>query len=352
MWLFFLAGKHESVRIPSERLARQFPAGCKKQNTGFVAHVPWAEQGKPVQVRRRRATVMCSRLCQNAIAERREGGSAAHSQETYKALIPIRGRENLCDPTDEGRSAHIGGIGLRKDKTRKYSDARAWVNKQLDARTNAALAERNQAFAVLHAQDGDEQLLGYLCRCAKELGKSPCMDEVIGGKYIAGRFGGWVQAVIAAGLPAPTKKTAPNGRKIYRDELKRQAGLYRRQQEQRREDRKRADQEKAERVRSEKQSRRERDMRWGAEHPDLSYDGLAAYLRKCAAEMGRSPYSGDVVGGEYIRKYFGAWVLALSYANLPIPAGVKAPTAAQERELQARINRCKPAKSPEAYTIE
>lgn len=41
-------------------------------------------KGSPVKVRRRRATVMCRRHCQIAIAEKREGGSAAQSQETYK----------------------------------------------------------------------------------------------------------------------------------------------------------------------------------------------------------------------------------------------------------------------------
>lgn len=53
---------------------------------GFVACGEQAEQGKPVEVRRRRATVMCQGYCQNAIAEKWEGGSAAQSQETYKTM--------------------------------------------------------------------------------------------------------------------------------------------------------------------------------------------------------------------------------------------------------------------------
>ena len=323
MAFLFAEKGYIGANLPAKMTLQSLQGKSKNRIQVLWPILPWAEQGKPVRIRRRRATVMCPRLCQNAIAERREGGSAAQSQETYKTEIPIQGRENLCDPSDEGIAPILGGIGLSKDKKPEYSDARAWINKQLDARTNAALAEQEKAFAELHAQDSNAQLLDYLRRCAKELGKSPYMDEVIGGKYIAGRFGGWVQAVIAAGLPVPTKKAAPNGRKIYRDELKRQAALYRKEQTQRREDRKRSDQEKAERVRSEKQARLERDMQWGEIHRDMTEEDLLSYLRSCAEGLGRTPYTAEVEGGKYISRRLGGWAAAIERAGLPRPQDVR-----------------------------
>lgn len=68
---------------------------------------------------------------------------------------------------------------------------------------NAALIERDKAWAAEHERDSDEQLLDYLCRCAAELGHSPLRREVLGSTYIAERFGNWAVALTMASLPLP-----------------------------------------------------------------------------------------------------------------------------------------------------
>ena len=93
-------------------------------------------------------------------------------------------------------------------------------------RTEAVLDARNKAFPKEHSKDTDAQLLQYLCSCAKQIGHSPDMCEVIGGLYIARRFGGWKNAIAKAGLPRP--KTAPkwSRRWIVLQERKRQRELF------------------------------------------------------------------------------------------------------------------------------
>lgn len=113
-------------------------------------------------------------------------------------------------------------------KKKAYFDAQQFVNRKLEEATNRALKEKHAQFAIDHIHDTDAQLLAYLRECAMELGHQPKSDEIIGGGYISYRFHNWTMALAAAGLDLPRKKVSANGRKIYRDELKVQAALYRR----------------------------------------------------------------------------------------------------------------------------
>lgn len=112
-------------------------------------------------------------------------------------------------------------------KRKAYFDAQAFVNSRLEEATNRALKEKNTKFAIDHIHDTDAQLLDYLRKCAEEIGHLPKSDEIIGGGYLSYRFGGWGRVLAAANLDLPRKKVSANGRKIYRDELKVQAALYR-----------------------------------------------------------------------------------------------------------------------------
>lgn len=118
-------------------------------------------------------------------------------------------------------------LDLSKKNKKPYFDAQQYVNDMLEKRTNAALKQKNAEFAKVNAETGNEELLAYLKKCAAELGHHPHMEEVIGGSFIAKRFGTWQTAMKLAGLMPLGVKPQPNRRMIYKKELKIQAALYR-----------------------------------------------------------------------------------------------------------------------------
>ena len=90
-------------------------------------------------------------------------------------------------------------------------------------KTMRQLALDEAEFADLHAADTDEEILAYLLGWAKRLKHSPNLCEVVGGEYIAARFGSWERALEMAGLPkAPDNPPKRWHRLVYLDELKRQ----------------------------------------------------------------------------------------------------------------------------------
>ena len=74
-------------------------------------------------------------------------------------------------------------------------DFQAWAQNQISKRTEAALKERDEAFAARHAETPLPQLAQYLKRCAETLKHSPSPAEVDGGAFIAFRELGSSNAV-------------------------------------------------------------------------------------------------------------------------------------------------------------
>lgn len=70
-------------------------------------------------------------------------------------------------------------------------------------RVEAGLKIREAAFRQQYAEAPDEQLLRYVRQCAGQVGHTPNGCEVIGGSYIAERFGGWGNVIRLCGLPKP-----------------------------------------------------------------------------------------------------------------------------------------------------
>ena len=68
-------------------------------------------------------------------------------------------------------------------------DGRNWHEQHIAKRTRAALDEQDRAFAERHAGDTLAELACYLRRCAEHWGRSPAPCEIVGGSYIADRFG-------------------------------------------------------------------------------------------------------------------------------------------------------------------
>ena len=106
-------------------------------------------------------------------------------------------------------------------------DGRNWHEQHIAKRTRAALDEQDRAFAEHHAGDTLAELACYLRRYAEHWGRSPAPCEIVGGSYIAERFGSWSDALRAAHLnPAYSHPhNRSNGR--YQREKKRQIELYR-----------------------------------------------------------------------------------------------------------------------------
>lgn len=69
------------------------------------------------------------------------------------------------------------------------------------------LRHREKEFAAVHDGDSDNELLAYLKAFAAKHPKQPLFKaDVPGGELIGKRFGGWKEALKAAGLPEPTGK--------------------------------------------------------------------------------------------------------------------------------------------------
>ena len=120
----------------------------------------------------------------------------------------------------------------QKKHKSNYFRGDVWFDKKVDAHTRAALQEKEAEFKQTHKYATDEQLLDYVRAFAEKHGYTPNCDEIIGGAFIARRWGDWMAVVTAAGLPKPSGKSPiMKKRDIYKQEFKRQARLF--QQERR-----------------------------------------------------------------------------------------------------------------------
>ena len=104
-------------------------------------------------------------------------------------------------------------------------DFQAWAQNQIVKRTEAALKERDAAFAERHAETPLPQLARYLHRCSLSLGHSPSPNEVDGGSFIEERFGSWETAMRLAKLPLPTSMRKLKDTARYKQEKVRQEPL-------------------------------------------------------------------------------------------------------------------------------
>ncbi|MGN1009052.1 MAG: homing endonuclease associated repeat-containing protein [Butyricicoccus sp.] len=185
------------------------------------------------------------------------------------------------------------------------------------------MARQNQAFAQEHQDDTNEQLLEYLRQSAASLGYTPNACEIIGGKSISARFGGWRNAVQAAGLKQPDAVREIRQQKLFREEYHRQAELFRQEWSAQKQKKGEA-QKQRERIKVEQQQMREEQERsWEAAHRNDSDEQLLEYLRERAAELGHTPMRREVEGSTYIAQRFVCWTVALTCAGLPLPQGVK-----------------------------
>lgn len=223
---------------------------------------------------------------------------------------------------------------MKVQRKRSHFNGREWFRKKVEQRTDAALQTKNREFAMEHASDSGKQLIDYLTECAKDLQHTPGKNEVIGGKYIANHFDGWNNALLAAGLPLPTKGVDRRKTRLYQDEYNLQRQLFM-QELQDRKDQKVEDQQKqTEQQKDEKSELLAKENSWVEAHINDTDEELLDYVRQCAKQLGHTPYRSEVVGSNYIKERFGGWYEVLSLAKLPIPKDMKKPSPKKQRMIK------------------
>ena len=202
------------------------------------------------------------------------------------------------------------------------------ITAKLDEKTMTVLKEQDRRFADAHREADAEELVRYIRAEAERLGRSPCPGELCGGKFIEERFGGWREALKAAGLP-PLPGKPPGLRRLerYKREFRRQAKLRRLELSEDKSQRRLDHQKKSWTAAAEQKRLAERpvDLEWVAAHQHDTDEALLAYLRRCADNLGHTPSMREVLGGLYISKRFGNWGVAIHEAGLPFRKGMKRP---------------------------
>ena len=95
------------------------------------------------------------------------------------------------------------------------------LHQQIVKRTREALQAQDETFTIEHENSSDAELIDYV-RCCVNASYTSAPREVVGGAYIAQRFGNWSAALKAAGLPSQYKPPRENGYPRFHEEYARQ----------------------------------------------------------------------------------------------------------------------------------
>lgn len=132
--------------------------------------------------------------------------------------------EKLADMCSAMNHSERGTKSLRPDRNSIYN---AVINRMV----RESLEQKEEDFAIAHAQDSDAELLIYLRRCAAELRHSPWPKEIVGWKYLIERFGDWNKMLRMAHLPMPKTPSKPSTFLLVIDENRNQKEIYRQRKE-------------------------------------------------------------------------------------------------------------------------
>lgn len=221
----------------------------------------------------------------------------------------------------------------RKKKKQQYFRGDVWFDRQVESRTRAALSKVHRDFVQEHREDTEAQLLEYVRQCALQLGHTPSPVEIIGSEYIISRIGDWARVITAAGLPSVNIETGIRCKNVYKQEYKKQAKQFKAERAARKAERA----QKSALGQAEVERLIERDMTWGNAHDSDTDEQLLEYVRQCAADLGHTPLSKEVLGARYISQRFGSWAVVLYFAELPLRHGMEPPKqAAIDRYMRAK----------------
>ena len=125
---------------------------------------------------------------------------------------------SVMNPSKRGKES------LRPNRNAIYN---AVINRMV----RESLEQKEEDFAIAHAQDSDAELLIYLRQCAAELRHSPWPREIVGWKYLTERFEGWNEMLRKAHLPMPTTPNKVSSFQLVLEENKYQKQVYRQKKE-------------------------------------------------------------------------------------------------------------------------
>ena len=125
---------------------------------------------------------------------------------------------SVMNPSKRGKES------LRPDRNAIYN---AVINRMV----RESLEQKEEDFAISHAQDSDAELLIYLRQCAAELRHSPWPKEIVGWKYLTERFEDWNEMLRKAHLPMPTTPNKVSSFQLMLEETKYQKQVYRQKKE-------------------------------------------------------------------------------------------------------------------------
>lgn len=107
----------------------------------------------------------------------------------------------------------------------------AIYNAVINRMVRESLEQKEEDFAIAHAQDSDAELLIYLRQCAAELRHSPWPKEIVGWKYLTERFEDWNAMLRRAHLPMPVTSNKVSSFQLMLEETKYQKQVYRQKKE-------------------------------------------------------------------------------------------------------------------------
>lgn len=95
------------------------------------------------------------------------------------------------------------------------------LHQQIVKRTREVLQAQDETFAIEYGTASDADLIDYVRHCV-EASYTPAPCEVVGGAYIAQRFGNWSTALKTAGLPSQYRPPRENNYSRFQQEYARQ----------------------------------------------------------------------------------------------------------------------------------
>ena len=142
---------------------------------------------------------------------------------------------------------------------------------------------------------------------------------------VESRMRRWLKEQQACGKAPKGSLESLRRTEFYKREFERHAKLFKEERKLLAEERVAHKREAAVKALAEQKALEERDQIWAQEHEADTDEELLYYLRRCADELGHTPCRREVPGSTYIGQRFGSWSVALHYAQLPFPRGMKPP---------------------------
>ena len=163
------------------------------------------------------------------------------------------------------------------------------------------LQEKEAEFARLHKSDTDEELIAYLVKCSKELGRCPKKEDIIGHTYLKKRFGPWPRILERAGLKEKSQKRLDKEQKMNWTESSKSVINHGSINHHKKQAEKKFLKElkKPERVKLENE--------FAQAHKDDTDAELFAFLKELKAKHGKRLNPTNTIGYTYFVKRLGLW---------------------------------------------